>query len=102
MLRRPPKSTLFPYTTLFRSSLPGLGWGFGDTTATIGSYHTAQFAKGDLNGVRPTREIGRSTRLNSSHANISYGVFCLKKKSPSLFVLFHCLYSLAPDTHLVF
>src|SRR5690349_23102620 len=70
MIRRPPRSTLFPYTTLFRS---------------VGREH-------DVAGRRPGRSVGRpavatagaidrkSTRLNSSHVEISYAVFCLKKK----------------------
>src|SRR5687768_18098543 len=85
MIRRPPRSTLFPYTTLFRSQLdPG---------------HDEQDAKGQQRTVADglelkvlhVREIGRdrhagraqdrkSTRLNSSHGYISYAVFCLKKK----------------------
>src|SRR5947209_17372377 len=98
MLRRPPRSTLFPYTTLFRS--PGLlhlcAHGSGshafdccDRTLTDGSH--GQLAgtnrcASQVNRARPTLrnpapELDRkSTRLNSSHANISYAVFCLKKK----------------------
>src|SRR5476651_804802 len=66
MIRRPPRSTLFPYTTLFRSPL-----GY--------SLNTARISRGRLRGASwaPDR---KSTRLNSSHANISYAVFCLKKK----------------------
>src|SRR5947209_17408652 len=72
MIRRPPRSTLFPYTTLFRSLLQiGL---LGGQEAIAQFFHVA----GKLVGVcRPDR---KSTRLNSSHANISYAVFCLKKK----------------------
>src|SRR5258707_11400503 len=67
MIRRPPRSTLFPYTTLFRSNV-------GDRQL---QHHLA--ANGQ--GVEPLRQLDRkSTRLNSSHANISYAVFCLKKK----------------------
>src|SRR6266542_463182 len=65
MIRRPPKSTLFPYTTLFRSSCP---WR-RSATRRICSPH----------GARWTRDR-KSTRLNSSHGSISYAVFCLKKK----------------------
>src|SRR6476620_8158411 len=65
MIRRPPRSTLFPYTTLFRSPLPGR-------------------LHGVVRRPRPRAAAGtadrKSTRLNSSHANISYAVFCLKKK----------------------
>src|SRR3712207_8045801 len=76
MIRRPPRSTLFPYTTLFRSfdcdGEPVL-------ILTSGSHRvdTAKVAA-DL-GLAPLRDR-KSTRLNSSHANISYAVFCLKKK----------------------
>src|SRR5947209_10034433 len=68
MIRRPPRSTLFPYTTLFRSDV-GVS-----TKMTID-------ASGNLGIGTPTPSQDRkSTRLNSSHANISYAVFCLKKK----------------------
>src|SRR2546426_3814962 len=70
MIRRPPRSTLFPYTTLFRSQ--GVG-----CTESICSRVRAMDLKGDsvwLDGDR------KSTRLNSSHLVISYAVFCLKKK----------------------
>src|SRR5437588_11882686 len=65
MIRRPPRSTLFPYTTLFRSP------GFDD-----GAVQRSQEARP---GARPSRDR-KSTRLNSSHTVISYAVFCLKKK----------------------
>src|SRR5258708_39270304 len=71
MIRRPPRSTLFPYTTLFRSRL------FRKSSVPQRLCHpTAPFARF---GVVPDR---KSTRLNSSHQIISYAVFCLKKKNP--------------------
>src|SRR3712207_7553643 len=86
MIRRPPRSTLFPYTTLFRSaSLAG-----SSGSLTIGGSATLS-ANGDGGSGFGTGSGGegrggfvedrKSTRLNSSHANISYAVFCLKKKS---------------------
>src|SRR2546427_3301827 len=76
MIRRPPRSTLFPYTTLFRSSSPGSGGADGSVVVV------AAAAPGSS-----TRSFGclsrrdrKSTRLNSSHSQISYAVFCLKKK----------------------
>src|SRR3712207_8965870 len=89
MIRRPPRSTLFPYTTLFRS--------FGKTVHEgcdrAGYYEQGDFAL-DYNSPKCIVKLGcwgpvvncnvtkdrKSTRLNSSHANISYAVFCLKKK----------------------
>src|SRR5260221_10839345 len=91
MIRRPPRSTLFPYTTLFRSPLrdgprPGLPW-LGRATATDRAHHSPDgVADGvppidDADGRRgPGRLDRKSTRLNSSHTVISYAVFCLKKK----------------------
>src|SRR3712207_8261620 len=86
MIRRPPRSTLFPYTTLFRSvfdlgggtfdvSVLEIGDGVFEVKATAGDNH--------LGGDNFDKAIvdRKSTRLNSSHANISYAVFCLKKKS---------------------
>src|SRR2546422_8605001 len=76
MIRRPPRSTLFPYTTLFRSQCD-VG-----RPATDGEPRNADFAE-EL-GKHRTREADmldrKSTRLNSSHGYISYAVFCLKKK----------------------
>src|SRR5438445_6823101 len=80
MLRPPPRSTLFPYTTLFRSE-PSLSFstrltvppGYFATAAAL-ALSAAKYPGGTVNRDR------KSTRLNSSHANISYAVFCLKKK----------------------
>src|SRR3712207_7065596 len=89
MIRRPPRSTLFPYTTLFRSVDPSLpaAWTSDLLIAVRDFNHTVGR---DLfllpqplwdEGLR--EQVDRkSTRLNSSHANISYAVFCLKKKTP--------------------
>src|SRR3712207_7728018 len=97
MIRRPPRSTLFPYTTLFRSKFLGAR----HRAARVGALHpgkAAQRAAVQARGeaaaeeseaerahwasasLSPTRRDRKSTRLNSSHANISYAVFCLKKK----------------------
>src|SRR5256885_3743697 len=70
MIRRPPRSTLFPYTTLFRSQGPG-GGGEGE------GRRAGQARQRGVPGQGPDR---KSTRLNSSHLVISYAVFCLKKK----------------------
>src|SRR3712207_8358201 len=95
MIRRPPRSTLFPYTTLFRSRLVAKAqidldtyFGLGERRMCIGFGVCQRRAGSDqLQIVEPERQpegIDRqdrkSTRLNSSHANISYAVFCLKKK----------------------
>src|SRR3712207_7738858 len=99
MIRRPPRSTLFPYTTLFRSDLPdrraevveqvshvgGVLQGrprLGVGTATEDGIRTVLRPGRDQEGPVPPGEGAqdrKSTRLNSSHANISYAVFCLKK-----------------------
>src|SRR5947209_9377583 len=74
MIRRPPRSTLFPYTTLFRSpDLPLL------RGAEIG--RASRRARGSRHVLLGSAGDRKSTRLNSSHANISYAVFCLKKKN---------------------
>src|SRR5947209_13883220 len=81
MVRRPPRSTLFPYTTLFRSEDEAVG-----TRDVVGDLddpaRRLDVVDGGLNHVLRNPEIvdRKSTRLNSSHANISYAVFCLKKK----------------------
>src|SRR3712207_8761985 len=79
MIRRPPRSTLFPYTTLFRSLLAVVQV-LGADEADDGVHQQRVEAAGDGVGARLERLLDRkSTRLNSSHANISYAVFCLKK-----------------------
>src|SRR3712207_6915309 len=99
MIRRPPRSTRFPYTTLFRSRAGPAGRALGrqPRPATAGGPGPAGLDAPFLLGARPgaaaaEREPGprvlvrrdrKSTRLNSSHANISYAVFCLKKKNTS-------------------
>src|SRR3712207_7724686 len=86
MIRRPPRSTLFPYTTLFRSPASGSEGHLRPSDHPRRSHSHAQHASpchrwasrtnGDVGGTGDRK----STRLNSSHANISYAVFCLKKK----------------------
>src|SRR3712207_8079070 len=90
MIRRPPRSTLFPYTTLFRS-IAGLTTAQQRAAAlkerSARWQHTLNDGVADLNADidHDLRDRDRkSTRLNSSHANISYAVFCLKKKNNHL------------------
>src|SRR3712207_8397725 len=82
MIRRPPRSTLFPYTTLFRSARSSARLG----DAAPGGDRARVEARGEDELVDPDPFDGdrKSTRLNSSHANISYAVFCLKKKKTNL------------------
>src|SRR3712207_8678154 len=96
MIRRPPRSTLFPYTTLFRSYCSNCGAPLGQVIGTAAAVIGDGLASGVKCGVcghdippgedycpncgAPRRDR-KSTRLNSSHANISYAVFCLKKKT---------------------
>src|SRR3712207_7265973 len=98
MIRRPPRSTLFPYTTLFRSLLPQEAGEVRGRLGQAGAGRLAVGEAGDAGGAadaaarrhlwvddplrplpRPDVQDRKSTRLNSSHANISYAVFCLKK-----------------------
>src|SRR5256885_6089339 len=84
MIRRPPRSTLFPYTTLFRSCGRGThaSWhGGGASVDKCASAKQSPFVLRNRGYVHFTRGVDRkSTRLNSSHLVISYAVFCLKKK----------------------
>src|SRR3712207_7588738 len=101
MIRRPPRSTLFPYTTLFRSlellhhrwhgAVPGAGL---DAVLLVGVLGREHVAVHEVDERLPQLEDQKSTRLNSSHANISYAVFCLKKKKNSLIYLY-ILYQLS-------
>src|SRR3712207_6849059 len=100
MIRRPPRSTLFPYTTLFRS-VPGMKDRVGIVACGALAVHVRRIARRrawpvDVVPVpallhnHPKRipdADRKSTRLNSSHANISYAVFCLKKKKPMTITL---------------
>src|SRR3712207_8650421 len=94
MIRRPPRSTLFPYTTLFRSSFAAFADGYISAIDLVHLF-TASFLFLSWLCLKPekvfddeswkrggfsTLQDRKSTRLNSSHANISYAVFCLKKK----------------------
>src|SRR2546430_9387176 len=77
MIRRPPRSTLFPYTTLFRSKCGAIHWG---EQPLVRIHHQRV---GSIASVEHMSHLGqdrKSTRLNSSHSQISYAVFCLKKK----------------------
>src|SRR3712207_7826722 len=100
MIRRPPRSTLFPYTTLFRSQHvqhaggqsglledPGDREAAADGRADVGLEHPG-VAECERGCDRPDAEDQdrKSTRLNSSHANISYAVFCLKKQDKARFI----------------
>src|SRR3712207_7956958 len=100
MIRRPPRSTLFPYTTLFRSRAVGTeqrqdltggrdeveavqGGDAAEALAQPGGFHQRRVIHADNSIIRTDDSVNRdrkSTRLNSSHAKISYAVFCLKKK----------------------
>src|SRR5258707_2979681 len=93
MIRRPPRSTLFPYTTLFRSRVLAAGdvsaqirqdvdmRDLSMFTSIVEAFDTLFFCKDtDIMRVVGPAPDRKSTRLNSSHANISYAVFCLKKK----------------------
>src|SRR2546430_3939032 len=90
MIRRPPRSTLFPYTTLFRSP-PDLGGQWRRSgVPPRGGRASARDDRGSTRAppprvlVRGARLDRKSTRLNSSHSQISYAVFCLKKKNTDL------------------
>src|SRR3712207_8904621 len=97
MIRRPPRSTLFPYTTLFRSLATateeaGAGQlldadGQAEVRLARLHRHDRRAQRGGARGAGVGQDR-KSTRLNSSHANISYAVFCLKKKNTELHHLF--------------
>src|SRR2546429_5002764 len=92
MIRRPPRSTLFPYTTLFRSRAQRAADRMKQTLAFFGRHLGGESQRGETRGVQHLIGVGvpdaverarvdrKSTRLNSSHGYISYAVFCLKKK----------------------
>src|SRR2546430_13138841 len=94
MIRRPPRSTLFPYTTLFRSGHRQIGGEREQRPHLRGDCH----APGGLRGELRDR---KSTRLNSSHSQISYAVFCLKKKKQKPSGAHHVLRLLSPDSDVI-
>src|SRR5689334_24535440 len=97
MIRRPPRSTLFPYTTLFRSPFRAKGstGGLDAKTASPWARRLVSVKKRRLQRPEERHEIAllldrKSTRLNSSHSSISYAVFCLKKKKKSKYTPLAC------------
>src|SRR2546422_8540471 len=84
MIRRPPRSTLFPYTTLFRSIMVVSEFGIGSAVITLRELSDDQLSQLNTTslflGAAGFLADRKSTRLNSSHGYISYAVFCLKKK----------------------
>src|SRR5256885_8583518 len=95
MIRRPPRSTLFPYTTLFRSAIAFDSKG----TLYVGTSPDGKVYKVSANGDKTVFfEDRKSTRLNSSHLVISYAVFCLKKKKK--YATYHLLYDLTSTSTL--
>src|SRR3712207_7360990 len=102
MIRRPPRSTLFPYTTLFRSPVGGghddLSPPQRDVSDHLGELEVVADHRGDRPhaGADDRCPDRKSTRLNSSHANISYAVFCLKKKKGYQTILSHVRTTIRP------
>src|SRR5689334_23646043 len=101
MIRRPPRSTLFPYTTLFRSrpegvdvERPGSRLRHAHRPHQLGRAeaprHLVLLPADEAAGRRGAAEDRKSTRLNSSHSSISYAVFCLKKKKKNKRVISRC------------
>src|SRR5690348_18060292 len=87
MVRRPPRSTLFPYTTLFRSRAPPT------------RHPVARNRSSGRLWPRSPRRDRKSTRLNSSHPSISYAVFCLKKKKYEVYVVADAVGGTSPEAH---
>src|SRR3712207_7604546 len=101
MIRRPPRSTLFPYTTLFRSLARKRRVLLHRQDDDVGLGRVGEHLR-NRRKARPVRDR-KSTRLNSSHANISYAVFCLKKKIISITTfafLLHSSYSSYVSTNI--
>src|SRR5256885_10686058 len=84
MIRRPPRSTLFPYTTLFRSQQQGSAGGLQRPVGAVHSEPSMHVVHERVAAAQRVLRDRKSTRLNSSHLVISYAVFCLKKKNKQL------------------
>src|SRR3712207_8952903 len=95
MIRRPPRSTLFPYTTLFRSVVGAAAFNILELFVAFLQAYIFTFLSALFVGAAIHKQDRKSTRLNSSHANISYAVFCLKKKFNFLshFATFYLYYT---------
>src|SRR3712207_8327836 len=102
MIRRPPRSTLFPYTTLFRSYVRRAKTGessrSGRIRAVIRPPDVARVWQEDRTTMDPAPDR-KSTRLNSSHANISYAVFCLKKTTQTHISVVEICFETKPHKH---
>src|SRR2546430_13367502 len=97
MIRRPPRSTLFPYTTLFRSGLSAI-WNL--PRVRMAAFPGDTVVERDEAAHLLRKRDRKSTRLNSSHSQISYAVFCLKKKNTTrLILLVYILITLSPACH---
>src|SRR3712207_6945910 len=102
MIRRPPRSTRFPYTTLFRAAEPGVGHRRPGAALHLAPRRGGRAGgpagdRGGAGALRRASALGqaldrKSTRLNSSHANISYAVLCLKKNSFSSITFSFCFF----------
>src|SRR2546430_13127008 len=98
MIRRPPRSTLFPYTTLFRSGSKILNLAFERdhllcclrSGIVVFDHHLYGHFHQPISTFSVSSQDRKSTRLNSSHSQISYAVFCLKKKKKSMNILLSC------------
>src|SRR3712207_8711324 len=94
MKRRPPRSTLFPYTTLFRSDCEQRSrQSAAPLLAVLGDHPEHKLSRGEIRLLLPDADPANRSeepRLNSSHANISYAVFCLKKKTTDQCDAQHC------------
>src|SRR5438309_5685098 len=97
MIRRPPRSTLFPYTTLFRSFQPHESRFFGQQHFPRCRRTVSKRARTCQSGGVKDR---KSTRLNSSHSSISYAVFCLKKKKKKKNQIMRTLSTNTPNKHI--
>src|SRR2546429_4056652 len=101
MIRRPPRSTLFPYTTLFRSGFVLTGLLLPPCSTRLGSGRLPPQMPGALSFQRASLFSAadrKSTRLNSSHGYISYAVFCLKKKKKHPITNDYQIHNLTPHT----
>src|SRR5438067_9375173 len=102
MIPPPPRSTLFPYTTLFRSEVSRKYGVLRDANPFAGASERAIFVVGKNGAIEFSKAYSidrKSTRLNSSHVSISYAVFCLKKKKKKKYQMCHSIISVTHVKH---